>query len=463
MNPVKDTIKKVRETLFRYRMIDPGDRLIVAVSGGPDSVCLLDILHELRSELKTKLVVAHYNHGLREAEDEFETQFVQNLADTMHLPFDTEKASSLKSGGTSSLEERARNARYDFFERLQDKHHADKIAVGHNLNDQAETVLMRLLRGSGPTGLAGIPPCRDGVIIRPLIGIKRKEIASYIKAQGLSYVIDSSNLDAGYLRNKIRLELLPSLLEYQPRLVEHLGQLAAILREENDYLQIEADHWVEKEAELKPDGEILVHLSSFLELPRPLRNRVIRKILMELGKGLRRIGQMHVQSIHELVLGSKPQGMLNLPNGILVQRRYNELVFTRGMKKTVRAFRYLLDGPGTFDLEKIGRSISLIEMEGCPIPDPEAANQTACLDAEKIRYPLIIRNFRPGDRFVPLGMRGHRKIKDFFIDLKVSSETRALIPILMSRDIPVWICGYRIDDRFKVTPDTKKTLKITLT
>ncbi|MDP6180938.1 MAG: tRNA lysidine(34) synthetase TilS, partial [Desulfatiglandales bacterium] len=243
MAPIRVTIKKVKETLSRYGMIDPGDLVIVAVSGGPDSVCLLDILHELKAELAVRLVVAHYNHGLRGGEDESETRFVRHLASAMNFPFETENASFFIEGKTASLEERARNARYEFLERLKGKLHAQKIAMGHHLNDQAETVLMRLLRGSGPSGLAGIPPKRDDTIIRPLIELKREEIDSYVKRRELSYRVDRSNFDTRYLRNKIRLELLPLLLEYQPQFVEHLGQLAVILREDDKYLETEAEKW----------------------------------------------------------------------------------------------------------------------------------------------------------------------------------------------------------------------------
>jgi tRNA(Ile)-lysidine synthase len=463
MDPVKLTINKVKKTVSRYGMIDPGDLVLVAVSGGPDSVCLLDILHELKDEWGLKLVVAHYNHGLRQAEDESETQFVHRLAASMNLPFKTEKASIFVEGSTASLEERARNSRYEFLERLKHGLHVQKIAVGHNLNDQAETVLMRLLRGSGPSGLSGIPPCRDDTIIRPLIEIKREEIESYLKARKLTYVIDSSNLDTRYLRNKIRLELLPLLLEDQPRLIEHLGKLAFILREDNNYLDEEAEQWVGREAERRNNGNIFIPLSSFIKLSQAVRSRVIRNVFMKICKSLRRIDFSHIQSVHALALGKKPQGLLDLPNGLRVKRIYDGLVFTLEVEQKPCDFFYPLEGSGTFHLEKIGRSLTLTELEGGVDLDLGHSTQTAYLDAAKLRYPLVARNFRPGDKFVPLGMTGHKKIKNFFMDLKIPSHLRAMIPILTDQDTPVWICGYRIDDRFKVTPETKTILKVTIT
>ena len=462
MNPSSDIVRKVKETIFRYDMLDPGDLCIVGVSGGPDSVCLLDILHELREALEIRLVVAHLDHGLREKEDEAETRFVRDLASSMALAFETEKASLLREGVTSSVEERARNARYAFFEKLKDKLDAQKIAVGHNLNDQAETVLMRLLRGSGPSGLTGIPPNRENTIIRPLIEVKREEIESYLKTRNLSYVIDSSNLETDYLRNRIRLELLPRLLEYQPRLIEHLGQLSRIMGSDNNYLEAHAEDWVAREGEQNAAGDILIPAPSFIELPEPIRNRVTRHLLRKVRKTLRSIDHGHIESVYVLAKSKKPQGILNLPNGLTVKRIYDKLAFMADDADESVAFHYHLDGVGTHYLEEIGRSITLEEIERDADLNLQSQQWTAYLDADKLQYPLILRNFRPGDRFVPLGMAGHKKIKDFFIDLKIPSEMRVLTPILVNQDTPVWVCGHRIDDRFKVTSETRRILKVAI-
>jgi len=462
MDPIKDTIKKVKKTISRYQMLRPGDLCIVAVSGGPDSVCLLDILYELKEALEIKLAVAHFDHGLREGEDETETRFVQDLASSMNLPFETEKASSLVAVAPGSVEERARDARYAFMERLREGLCAQKIALGHHLNDQAETVLMRLLRGSGPSGLAGIPPFREKTIVRPLIEIEQKEIESYLEARDLAYVVDSSNLQTDYLRNKIRLELLPSLLEYQPRLIEHLGRLADILRNENIYMESRAGDWVMREADLGTAGEVSIPLSSFLGLPHPLRNRVTRQILRRVGKNLRRIDSDHIESVAELGKNKNPHGSLNLPNGLMVKRSYDSMVFRIVEEQESNEFHYLLDGAGTYFMEEIGKTIGLVELEPNRDLNMAGDKSQAYLDAEKLQFPLIIRNFRPGDRVVPLGMTGHKKIKDFFIDLKIPVESRPLIPLLVSGDKPVWICGYRIDDRYKVTSKTKQVLEASL-
>jgi len=243
----KKTLRKVIDTIARYGMIHPGDRVIVGVSGGPDSVCLLDILHRLKEELSTDLVLAHFEHGLRPEEDPGETEFVRQLASRLHYPFETEKGSPLRPGTSFVQEEVLRNARYDFLERTRKKHGAHKIALGHNLEDQAETILMRLLRGSGSAGLAGIPPVRNKTIIRPLIQLGRKEIEAYLESRRLKHLVDSSNLRAIHLRNRIRLELIPILKKYQPQVIKRLAEAAVILRSEDEFLDGLAGDWVAKE------------------------------------------------------------------------------------------------------------------------------------------------------------------------------------------------------------------------
>ena len=461
MGSINKTIKKVRHTIIKYNMIRDGDRVVVAVSGGPDSVCLLDILQELEDELGIELVVAHFDHGLRPDEDEAENRFVESLTAALNLPFETKKADPGMGQGGASLEERARHARYQFFEEVKAKFSAQKIAIGHNLNDQAETVLMRLLRGSGPSGLAGIPPCREDKIIRPLIEITRGEIESYLEHKGLTHMTDSSNLQACYLRNKIRLDLLPLLRKYQPRIVERRAGEADIMRNDEAWLAARAKEWVERATETRGDGEIRIPLSSFIILPEALKNRVIRYALKMTGGSLRRVSLRHIENINKMAMGKKPQALVNLPNGIIAKKVYDRLVFTGTNNTRSEGFCYLLDGPGKFDLAALGHTILLTEMEKAALPDMGASRWCAFLNADHLIYPLMIRNIRPGDKFVPFGMSGHKKLKDFFMDLKIPSEARAQAPILFCRDIPIWVCGFRIDDRFKILPDTKKILKVT--
>jgi tRNA(Ile)-lysidine synthase len=474
-----DIINNIKKTIQRYRMLSPGDKVIVAVSAGPDSICLLDLLNRLSCEMDLKFVVAHFDHGLRDDEDEFETKLSMDIAQSMGLPFESEKASCLLENH-SSLEERARDARYSFLEKIRVKHGAQKIALGHNLNDQAETVLMRLLRGSGQAGLAGIPPVRDSRIIRPLIEVSRDEIMQYIEARALPFATDSSNRNKTHLRNRIRQELMPMMLEYQPRLLEHLGRVSNIIRDEDAFLESMALDWIDAEKTTNEEGDIIVSASSLKNLAGPLKNRVIRDLLKSVRGDIYPMEYDHILSVAGLLDNERPQCSIDLPDGIVVKKTYQVLRFIlkntphphplpQGEREFVESssqgkkeFKLSIDGPGPYHLDAAGQVLILEDINVGEHLLIEKDLSTAYLDADKLDYPLVARNFQPGDKFVPMGMTGHKKVKDFFIDLKVPSEERAVTPVLTSGDEIVWVCGYRVDERFKVMPETKRILKVTI-
>jgi len=451
-------LKKVKDTISQYRMISPGDLIVVAVSGGPDSICLLDVLNRIGKEMGLELIVAHFNHGLRPEEDEIETQFVKDFAEHLNLPFVVKKADSeLKKEG-SSLEELARKARYNFLESVRALRKADRIAVGHTMNDQAETVIMRLLRGSGPSGLAGIPPIRDGVIIRPLLNIKGEEVEEYIKEQNLTYMIDSSNLKLTYLRNRIRLEILPILTQLQPNLIEQLALTADILRGENEYLDSLAEAWIQNAVDPGEQGLLSIPLDLIQTLPSALKGRVLRALIKKIRKNLFRIEYDHVLAVSDLINSQKPQGRLDLPDGLVVTKVYDSLEMSMNESEP-QNYQYTLEGPGCYHIDEIDRTLTLTIIKNSGLIYKNSDESISFLDADKIHFPILVRNFRPGDRFIPLGMDGHKKVKDFFIDLKVPDKKRYSVPVLIYGKTPIWLCGYRIDDRFKVTPSTKRTLR----
>lgn len=462
MSKGREFIEKVRKTISKYEMIDPGDRIVAAVSGGPDSVCLLHVLHRLSGEMGHELVVAHFNHGWRPGEDERETELVRSLAGSLGLPFETARAPFDTMKCPLSREEAAREARYRFLEDVREKFLAGKIAVGHHLHDQAETFLMRLLRGSGSTGLSSIPPVREGVIIRPFIEIKRPEIEAYCKEQGLTFAIDSSNLRTGNERNRIRLELMPLLLGYQPKIVEILGETASVMKEESEYLGSLAAEWLRREAKTRPESGIEISLPHFLALHAALRKRVVRTILLGLKGDIRRIGRVHIQAVDSLAFSERSQGSLDLPDRLSVRRVYDRLFFSFGKEERRKDFSYCLMEAGVVVIREIGKSLTIREMGRPEEFNFPSSPWTVYLDADKAVFPLIVRNFRPGDRFVPLGMKGHRKIKDFFVDLKVPMDLRRATPLLCLGEAVVWICGFRIDESFKIVPSTKRILEASL-
>jgi len=459
---VESVLRTVRETIFRFRMLSHGDFVVVAVSGGADSVCLLDVLHRLKETLKLTLVVAHFDHGLRPDADEYETAHVRGIASALRVEMISKKADPPLSSGDASLEEKARQLRYRFFKDVKKACGADKIATGHTLNDQAETVLMRLLRGSGPKGLSGIQPVREGIIIRPLVHVSRNHILAYLHEGRLQYVTDRSNMDPRYLRNGIRLNLIPQLQAYQPNIIHLLGQTADILREDNRWFEKAATEWIQERAKAGSNGEIALPVHDFGALPQSIRNHVSREVLRRVSGDLRRIGRVHIEAIHGLTTGERPQARISLPKGLLVRRVYDQLIFSKG-SADADLFCCFIERIGAFEVDALGLTLTLEAISIEDLRHRNAGPWTAHLDADRIRFPLILRNVRPGDRFVPLGMKGHKKLKDFFVDMKIPLESRARIPLLMQGDHPVWICGLRIDDRFKVTSRTQRVLKVTLT
>ena len=450
--------KKALLTILEHRMVNSGDKIVVAVSGGPDSVCLLKILFQLQRWLNISLIVAHLNHGLRPKEDERETEFVANLSRSLNLTLAYDKADNLTKAHGSSIEEKARKIRYQFLEKVLDEYHAQKVALGHNMNDQAETVLMHLLRGTGPTGLSGIPPIRQKRFIRPLIDITRDEIHTYLKQKDISFMMDSSNLEKRYLRNKLRLELIPLLLNYQPRLIEHLGELASLCRQEDQFMEEEAKKGLQM-VTLDSSGHSLeLSLDTFKGLSTPLRYRILRQAIKQVKGDLRRIDIGHIKAIIDLADSVRPQIRMNLPEDLMVKRIYDRLRFSLGTEIETEDFSYHIKDSGVFKIPEINQTLSLEEIPKEDFSSSPSPNE-AFLDLDRLKWPLRVRNFRAGDKFIPFGLNGFKKVKDVFIDNKIPSEERKRIPILEDCNEIVWLSGIRIDNRYRIRQRTKRILR----
>jgi tRNA(Ile)-lysidine synthase len=452
------TEKKVLFTILDHKMVQDGDVVVVAVSGGADSVCLLRILSELKDTLAMSLIVAHLNHGLRPLEDEKETEFVAGLAGGFNLPLAQEKAHNLRRVPGTSLEEEARIIRYNFFEKILSEHDAQKVALGHNMNDQAETVLMNLLRGSGLRGLSGIPPIRENRYIRPLIQVTRDEIHAYLKEKNMSFIVDSSNLEKKYLRNKIRLDLMPLLLSYQPRFIEHLGELASLCREKNQSIEEEARKCLKNATLHASQGVMDLSISVLKDLPMSTRFDVIREAIKQIRGTLRRIHGEHVKAVSDLINNPKPQVRTNLPEKLVVTKTYERLRFATDAEAEIRNFSYRIEHMGSVHIPETNQVLFLAEVTKKDFSESSPSPRAAFVDLDRIEWPLLVRNFRVGDKFMPLGLKGSKKVKDVFIEKKISSQDRRRIPILTSGNDIIWVCGIGIDDRYRVRGTTKRIL-----
>lgn len=472
----------------------PSPLVLVGASGGPDSTVLLHVLASLVSELGVRLHVTHLNHGFRGEEAAKDAAYARELAGELGLPF---------SGGVAdvpamarreglSAQDAARRARYAFFRQVGAETGASFLALGHTLDDQAETVLMRLLRGAGSGGLSGIPPVRvEGglVIVRPLIRTSREEVEAYCRRHALEPRTDQSNLKPVYLRNRVRLELLPALRRMEPQVGRHLAQSAEILAAEDEFLDTLATAALEGMAGRPgpgpgPDG-ILLRRPAFLDLPVALQRRVLRAAYAHLSGDAGDLDFAHGETLRHAFRG--PAGLtLQLPGGVwavtehdLVVLRHPKSPERRGKSLRRREARPPATGPGRWvrELAVPGRTavpelglaieasvadVSQMRAKAGLLSGVKVALECA-LDYNRIAMPLLVRTRRTGDRFQPLGMTGTKKLADFFVDAHVPREGRDRVPIVVTAgDDVVWVGGHRIADSYRMTSATSTVLQLTI-
>ncbi len=460
-------LEKARKTIDRYRLLDGGDRVVAGVSGGVDSMVLLHLLHGIREEYNLSLIVAHVNHGLRPEESEKEAALVEKESSRLGLPFEYGRfdVRGFSRATGFSLQDAARRLRSHFFRTLLHKHQAQKIALGHHADDQVETLLLRLLRGSGLRGMRGMLPIRDGRVIRPLLEIWREEIESFAAEREIPYLLDSSNLKRDYLRNRLRLDLIPRMeREYQPNLKELILKTSALLREEDNCLEGVASKAYEKVI-CEGKAGFTFRFSEFEAYPAPIRWRIVRKLLDKAYEEETEEDEAwsSIRPLYERLKQPAPSFLLELPRGIQIVKRYDEVALRRGGAGPVPPFEAELTCPGFTLIEEIGKQVK-VEIEKIDDrlgrEDFVRAPAVALMDYQRLQFPLKMRNFRPGDRFQPLGVRGEQKLKEFFIDHKIPRFERPGILLLVSGEKIVWVVGHRISNQVRVSDQTKEVLKI---
>jgi len=500
MNKVKLELKVI-DFIQRHSLISPGEIVVVGVSGGPDSVCLLHVLAKWQKEPGIRLHVAHLNHQLRGMESEADAKYVSNLAGLFNIPItiDRQDVAAYRTERNCSIEEAARELRYAFLACVAREVGANRIAIGHTRDDQVETILMHILRGTGLTGLCGLLPCSPMayeklemsspakrstlLVIKPLLDITRQETTSYCQEHQLDPRIDSSNRSLSFFRNRLRLQLLPLLRQYNPSVDQALLRLADIAKEDSAFIEQQAFGLWDAVAR-QENNAIYLDKKRIVNLPIAVQRQLLRVAVARLAGDARDIEASHIEAARNLL--SKPVGKkLSLPHGFVCQGGYNELVITRlpliiasaeehCQLPSVCPFPLL---PGEFSLKVPGKTIlpgwkvivSIVrgQVTSQPLRGALSTRERICqgnlvadFDLYKTGTEFFVRRRRSGDKFQPLGMHMPKKLQDFMVDTKIPRSWRDHIPIVCSPQQIIWVVGWRIDDRVKTTEASKEILRL---
>jgi tRNA(Ile)-lysidine synthase len=456
-----DLKARVEGFVRQHRLVSPGMRVLVAVSGGPDSVALLDVLYRLRQTLDISLTVAHLNHRLRGEEADNDARYVRELAQRYGLPCILEEfdVAAYRQRHRLSTQLAAREIRYRFFIRAARETGAARVALGHQADDQAETILHRFLRGAGPAGLAGMPPLRPP-FIRPLLPLRRRDIEFYCRERGLNPRYDASNLDPVYTRNRLRHRLMPLLeAEYNPNLVTNLLRLGEICRADNACLDELAAKAFRRVAR-RINGRIDLDATALVRLAPALGRRVVRLAWSELAPARPALDFDHVERVLTLAAQTAGGRRLDLPGGFTAAKQAGRVVLgPRSVPPPAKPWCYELRIPGRTQLPAVNRSITAEIRPAKDISLLKLGPGYAVLDIDALSFPLYVRNRRPGDVFAPQGAGGRMKLKEFLINCKVPRTERDRIPLVFDREGRLaWVVGYRIADFCKLGPASRTAL-----
>jgi tRNA(Ile)-lysidine synthase len=462
--PGKKLVETVGDTMRDHSMVPVGSAIVAGVSGGPDSMALMHLLHELSTEMSFSLVTAHVDHGLR-VESEEEAAFVRSAASKLGLRIEStrENIRDLAARRKISLEEAGRRARYSFFEEVRRTVGAGSIiATAHHRDDALETFFLRIFRGSSITGLGGIPPVR-GKVVRPLIRTGRDEILRFLDEEKIPFLVDPTNLEAETDRNYVRNRLFPVIRERFPRFGITLARTLDLVGSEEEFL-------AEQAAALS--GLVLSTVEYGVELdaaeiaarPEILAARVVRDALYRISGPDIRWTRRHVAAILAALAAENPSSRLDLPRGIVFRREYDRAFLEKGRpEEQDHAFAVTVDGPGTIEIPLCGIRISFRILTDKPSAEEFLeCGAAAFFDADDARFPLTLRSPRPGDRFRPWGMDGTRKLNEVLIDRKVPMHGRRSVPVLVKDRRILWIAGVARSDDAPLTPRTGRVLKVEL-
>ncbi len=451
--------RQVSSFIAEDGLVSPGDVVLAGVSGGPDSVALALLLADLLPSMGGRMAILHFNHRLRGDESDGDQAFVENLAGQLGVSCLTGTSGGSRPAGRS-LQEWARRERLAFFRRARKEAGAASVALAHTLDDQAETILMRLLFAGGPGALGGIRPRGPHRIIHPLLRVRRGDLLAFLEERRQPWRTDSSNRKDVYLRNRIRHELMPVIDRVAPSFPRRLADLCAVMQEEDRLLE----ELVRASMPAPPSarGGSLLDVDGLGALPRPLQRRAIVSACREAGVRRKDLRLSHVEAVRGLLSAARGAS-LDLP-GARAVRRGREIVIEKADPPPARpVVDEPLNVPGETRIEALGIDVSITE-EPCPAVEVirQCGRDRAYLDPSRISGQLRVRTVRAGDRFYPLGAGGSRTLKRFLIDQRVDRDQKGRVPVFWDDEKIVWVGGYRIDDRVRLREDTRRALRISL-
>jgi len=452
-------LDKFLDAIHEFNLIEKEDKVLVAFSGGRDSTALLHLFLEIQRDWDISLYLGHFNHGIRAGSVEDE-RFVRTLASSLKIQLFVESSDvpSIAKEKKQNLEEAGRLLRYEFLDRVANTIGGAKIATGHTMSDQAETFFLRLLRGSGSRGLAGIYPVIAERVIRPMLKIEREEIEDYIESKGIEYRIDESNFDLSFLRNRIRSDLIPYLKKnYDPKIVHHLGKLTSLLMEEDSLLDSLAATKARGVLQERED-RVALNIKKLSNLPLAFQRRVVRFFIQTVRGDLRNISFEDVEQILKLDEGKEFSLKENL-----VLKREQGLIFFKGEETPKSQYDYSWTWDQALNIEELGICFEGTRRENMEFSSLKFDNSMeAYLDWRTLEFPLHVRNRLEGDRYQPLGSPGRKKLKEIMRAKKIPQSERDRHPVFLSGDEIVWILGLPVSEKHKVTPETNEVFVVSL-
>jgi tRNA(Ile)-lysidine synthase len=450
-----DIIDKAEQAIIKHHLIERGDRVLVALSGGPDSMALLFLLNVLKDRFEFEIAAAHLDHAIRKASAR-EREFCRITCRKLKSKFYSKRVdiSALARRKRLSLEEAGREARYAYFESLAGKYGYTKIATGHTLDDTVETVLLNIARGCGLEGLAGIP-CMRGKIIRPLLNLEKRELLEWLNDQKIKFVRDQSNRSLAYVRNRIRLKMLPELEKINPAARRNIARLSEIVSEELEYLSNQTVSAYMNSLIESGKGKIVLDLGKLDHYHKSLKKKVLNEAFKIISGEMSNLSSQTISRALSIIEGDSGK-KAPLGGNVIIENSQGRIVI---MKTPPRPIRTKLRIPGRTELAIRQSYIEARIIERNDIDQYDPRNQNVFLDLEKMR-DITVRFWRKGDKIKPLGMNGHRRLSDIFIDRKIPEYERERIPLVVSGSDIAWIAGIIIGDDFKIADNTKKVLNL---